>query len=123
MCGIPNGFGGYDRIHVRSGEPEILDVVCWNRCSDCEGSDLSVGDVALTFGVFPNPAADRVVLLGAHGNAEVLVLDAQGRAAMTLNNVPMNGRYELDVTSLDAGAYVVVMRQGLKQGAKRVLIH
>ena len=35
----------------------------------------------------------------------------------------MNGRYELDVTSLDAGAYVVVMRQGLKQGAQRVLIH
>ena len=64
-----------------------------------------------------------MVLLGAHGNAEVVVLDAQGRAAMTLNNVPMNGRYELDVTSLDAGAYVVVMRQGLKQGAQRVLIH
>ena len=123
MCGIPNGFGGYDRIHVRSGEPEILDVVCWNRCSDCEGSDVGVEDFALTFGLFPNPATDRVVLLGAHGNAEVVVLDAQGRAAMTLNNVPMNGRYELDVTSLDAGVYVVVMRQGLKQGAQRVLIH
>ena len=27
MCGITDYFGGYDRIHVRSGEPEILDIV------------------------------------------------------------------------------------------------
>ena len=43
MCGITDYFGGYDRIHVRSGEPEILDIVCWNRCGDCEPSNSSNG--------------------------------------------------------------------------------
>ena len=34
-CGLPNGFGAYNRIHERSGEPEILDAVCFNKCSTC----------------------------------------------------------------------------------------
>ena len=42
MCAIPNGFGGYNRIHVRSGEPEILDIVCWNRCGDCDQAILAM---------------------------------------------------------------------------------
>ena len=122
MCGIPNGFGGYDRTHIRSGKAEVLDVVCWNRCSDCEGSSASVADLTVDFGVFPNPANDRIVLTGAQGNATVRVLDVQGREVLNLANAPLNGRYELNVSSLQAGAYTVVLNQGLKQGVQRVLI-
>ena len=32
-CGVDNGFGGFNR-HVRSGMDEVLDVVCFNTCSD-----------------------------------------------------------------------------------------
>ena len=121
-CGAGNGFGGYNRRHVRSGVAEVLDVVCFNECSDCEGSDASVYDATVTFGLFPNPATDRVVLTGAQGNADVFVLDLQGREVMTLNNAALNGRLELNVSDLEAGAYTVVIRQGLKQGAQRVLV-
>lgn len=121
-CGAGNGFGGYNRRHVRSGVAEVLDVVCFNECSDCEGSDASVYDATVTFGLFPNPATDRLVLTGAQGNADVFVLDLQGREVMTLNNAALNGRLELNVSDLEAGAYTVVIRQGLKQGAQRVLV-
>ena len=102
---------------------EVLDVVCFNECSDCEGSDASVYDATVIFGLFPNPATDRVVLTGAQGNADVFVLDVQGREVMSLNNAALNGRFELNVAGLEAGAYTVVIRQGLGQGAQRILIH
>ncbi len=121
-CGAGNGFGGFNRRHVRSGVAEVLDVVCFNECSDCEGSDASVYDATVTFGLFPNPASDRVVLTGAQGNADVFVLDVQGREVMSLNNAALNGRFELNVAGLEAGAYTVVIRQGLKQGAQRILV-
>ncbi|MGB1384859.1 MAG: hypothetical protein ACPG6N_06405, partial [Flavobacteriales bacterium] len=103
-CGAGNGFDGFNRRHVRSGVNEILDVVCFNECSDCEGSSASVTDLTVDFGVFPNPASDRIVLTGAQGNATVRVLDVQGREVLTLPNAPLNGRYELNVSSLQAGA-------------------
>jgi len=46
----------------------------------------------------------------------------QGREVLNLANAPLNGRYELNVSSLQAGAYTVVLNQGLKQGVQRVLI-
>ena len=36
-CGVGNGFGGFNRRHVRSGSDEVLDIVCFNTCSQCEG--------------------------------------------------------------------------------------
>jgi hypothetical protein len=121
-CGAGNGFGGFNRRHVRSGMAEILDVVCFNECSDCEGSSASVNDLTVDFNVFPNPATDRIVLTGAQGNAIVRVLDVQGREVLNLNNAPLNGRYELNVSGLHAGAYQIVVTQGAKQGVQRVLI-
>lgn len=38
-CGLPNGFGAYNRTHDRSGEPEELGLVCFNRCSPCSGCE------------------------------------------------------------------------------------
>ena len=121
-CGAGNGFGGYNRRHVRSGMAEILDVVCFNECSDCEGSSAFVNDLTVDFNVFPNPATDRIVLTGAQGNAIVRILDVQGREVLNFNNAPLNGRFELNVSGLHAGAYQIVVTQGAKQGVQRVLI-
>ena len=121
-CGVDNGFGGYNRRHVRSGLAEVLDVVCFNECSDCAGSDASVNDVTVDFGVFPNPATDRVVLAGIQGNADVWLIDVQGREVFALNNAALNGRFELNVSDLQAGAYTIVVRQGAQRGVQRLLI-
>ena len=122
-CGAGNGFGGFNRRHVRSGVAEFLDVVCFNECSDCEGSDASVDDATVIFGLFPNPATDRVVLTGAQGSADVFVLDVQGREVMSLHSAALNGRFELNVAGLETGVYTVVICQGLRQGAQRILVH
>ena len=96
--------------------------VCFNECSDCAGSDASVNDVTVDFGVFPNPATDLVVLAGIQGNADVWLIDVQGREVLALNNAALNGRYELNVSDLQAGAYTIVVRQGAQRGVQRLLI-
>lgn len=40
-CGAPNGVGGFNRTLVRTGEPQILDVVCFDNCGACP--DLGTG--------------------------------------------------------------------------------
>ena len=42
---------------------------------------------------------------------------------MSLNNAALNGRFELNVAGLEAGVYTVVICQGLRQGAQRILVH
>ena len=36
-CGVPNGFGGFNRRFIRSGEDEIIPLHCFNSCAGCNG--------------------------------------------------------------------------------------
>ena len=36
-CGVPNGFGRYNRRFVRSGVDEVVPLHCYNSCSACLG--------------------------------------------------------------------------------------
>ena len=58
-CGLDNGFSGYNRRHVRSGLAEVLDVVCFNACSDCD--DLTSQMSGCTDSIATNYDADAVV--------------------------------------------------------------
>jgi hypothetical protein len=37
-CGLPDGFGGNNRILIMPGEDTILEAVCFSSCEVCEGS-------------------------------------------------------------------------------------
>lgn len=121
-CGVDNGFGGFNRRHVRSGMDEVLDVVCFNTCSDCEGSDAFVQDLTLAMMLFPNPAEGRVVVAGLSGTAHVSVVDVQGRAARVWDNLVLNGQTELSLEGLHAGFYHVVVEQEGARGVQRLVI-
>ena len=65
---------------------------------------------------WPNPAFDRITLdvdAIADGSADVLLMDATGRAAMAINNLPLNaGRTQanIDLNGLANGSYTVSLR-------------
>lgn len=121
-CGVDNGLDGFNRRHVRSGMDEVLEVVCFNTCSDCEGSDAFVQDLNATLVVFPNPAEGRVVVGGLTGAAHVSVVDVQGRAARVWGNLVLNGQTELSLEGLHPGFYHVVVEQGDARGVQRLVI-
>ena len=36
-CGVPNGFGEFNRRFIRSGEDEVIPLHCFNSCAGCNG--------------------------------------------------------------------------------------
>ncbi len=61
-----------------------------------------------TFGVYPNPANDVLVVTGAAPNSNVNILDATGKLVSTTTNLA--GR--VDVAFLPAGVYQLVVNDG-----------
>lgn len=112
-CGLPNGFGAYNRIHERSGEPEILDAVCFNKCSTCV---VSVDEIAAAqFNAYPNPfnATLTLEIVPQVNNTRLLIADLSGRVVFEQNIVAGTERAVLVTESLKAGSYIV---QWLNQG-------
>ena len=116
-CGLPNGFGAYNRIHERSGEAEILDAVCFNKCSTCI---VSVDELVLDgFHAYPNPFEDALVLnfSGNSQNSELVVADLSGRVVLQTQIQSGMEMYTLDTSALPAGSYVIQwISQGFAQG-------
>jgi hypothetical protein len=110
-CGIANGIGGFNRTHVRSGEPEALSIVCFNECADCEVSVSELADVVNQVNVFPVPAQDVLSVRfnsNVYQNITLRVVNLTGQVVLTQNagtvkpgahTIPMN------VSNLASGVY------------------
>ena len=118
-CGLPNGFGAYNRIHERSGEAEILEAVCFNKCSTCV---VSVDEIAGTqFKAYPNPfnATLTLDIAGQLNNTQVIITDLSGRVAIDHTIAAGAERVVLNTEELPAGSYIV---QWLNQGAAQARV-
>ena len=118
-CGLPNGFGAYNRIHERSGEAEILEAVCFNKCSTCV---VSVDEIAgAQFNAYPNPfnATLTLDIAGQLINTQVIITDLSGRVAMDHTIAAGAERVVLNTEELLAGSYIV---QWLNQGAAQARV-
>ncbi|PCJ81532.1 MAG: hypothetical protein COA49_05430 [Bacteroidetes bacterium] len=121
-CGVPNGFGAYNRLHVRSGLPEVLDIACYNRCSDC-GTGIDILNVN-EFTLYPNPASNIVVLevSSAIRSAVVSITDSSGRLVYNNKFNSLNGSTSLNVSQLSPGFYQVAVVNGNVSSVKRLVI-
>ena len=118
-CGLPNGFGAYNRIHERSGEPEILDAVCFNKCSTCV---VSVDEITATeFNAYPNPfnATLTLDIVPQVNNTQLFIADLSGRVVLEQNIVAGTERVVLNTENLKAGSYIV---QWLNRGAAQARV-
>ncbi len=109
LCGAPNGIGGFNRIHIRSGAPEVLDMVCYNSCVEC---GANVGEMKNPFGInlYPNPTNEVLNLVASNldGMTEVTIYDISGRViSSTSMNLTSGSIQVLDVSSLTTGMYFV----------------
>lgn len=126
-CGVPNGFGEYNRKHTRSGEAEILGLVCWNSCADCSGNidgvaELTAGQIS----AYPNPFSDQFILeLSAVADeATVQLLDMTGRILVSESvNGATRARVELNTSTLPTGVYALQMLSGNRRTVTTVVKH
>jgi hypothetical protein len=121
-CGLPNGFGAYNRLHTRSGEAEVLEAVCFNKCTTCVVSveELAAGGLS----AFPNPTEDvLMVTMNSIANDAVLSLvDMTGRVVWSTNIAGASqAATQIEMGAFEAGMYFVRMEAVGAQSVLRIL--
>ncbi len=104
-CGFATDLGGFNRSLVRTGEPMVLDVVCYNSCADCVvGLEENVlGSVS----IFPNPSNGISYIDIENPNGYTLrmnLVDITGKT-VTENILLNSTRNEINTKNLNAGLY------------------
>ncbi|MDX5321050.1 MAG: T9SS type A sorting domain-containing protein, partial [Bacteroidota bacterium] len=110
-CGVSNGLGAYNRIHTRTGVAEVLEIVSYDACSRLSTS-LSDNTLSGLVKVFPNPAGEVLNVSYTDENAGAFVVelyDLSGKQIL-VSNAAMAGTLSIDVSSLDAGAYIIYVK-------------
>lgn len=125
-CGVANGIGGFNRVHIRSGAPEALDVVCFNQCFDC-GVNINEVNALTNVVVFPNPTEGMLNLVfPAEGNTSVNVsiYNAVGAMVSAFEIRGMSaGRMEtIDLSSFGNGMYVIELAANGASAHHRVIL-
>lgn len=83
-------------------------------------ADISVIEVErLTFGVYPNPAGSTLFIDTERMNADVQIVDIQGRVLMKQN---WQFGQSLDISQFPNGLYFVQMRAGNSYGVEKLMI-
>jgi len=119
-CGIENGVGGYNRLHTRSGEDEILDIACFNVC-ECI---VSVEEISLrnALSVYPNPAENLVnVSFNGETVQNIRLINSLGQTVLELDSEITNGT-QLDVSGLTSGIYSLQLLKGNISVDKTIMI-
>ncbi len=109
-CGVPNGFGAFNRLHARSGASEILDIVCYNSCSDC-GADGINTFTGVDFKIFPNPADNNVMVSVNNqlNSADITITDSGGRIVYEMKDSNLSGQVSINVSDFSPGIYHITL--------------
>ena len=85
--------------------------------------NLDVSEVARDgFAFYPNPADDRITISNPHSSQmRVSIVDLQGKVLGFLDSVP--NYYEMDVSHLSAGIYLIRVETDGKHGVKKLVIN
>ena len=109
-CGLANGFGAYNRIHERSGEPEILEAVCYNKCTTCVVNvDEWLGNALV---VYPNPFDQELnIALNSdqQGTLQLELYDMTGRMIRSTPVVLGAAVVQMSTSELPSGSYMLIL--------------
>lgn len=126
-CGIPNGVGGYNRVHTRTGIDEVLNIVCFDSCADCF---IGVQELGLleALNAYPVPASEFVFLsFGQVKSAPltVRVLNNLGQVVSTqyMGNLPAgNNQIRVNLEGVASGIYAIELSNGLERKSVQIAV-
>jgi hypothetical protein len=105
-CGVSNGIGGFNRVHVRSGEDEVLNAYVYNSCSELVSTtNIELGQV----NIFPNPTDGLTYIEIENPNRHNLrmnIVDVTGKVVRE-NVLVNNNRVEINAGQLAPGLYLL----------------
>jgi len=118
-CTVSNGFGNFNRAHVRSGEDEVVGFV-YNTCNIVVG----ISEFSKLEGVkaFPNPMNENLTLsfenTGVH---QITITDVTGKLVRSYNNVNQPV-FEIYRGSLQSGLYIMQIVNEKREAASIKLL-
>ncbi|MCA1763541.1 MAG: T9SS type A sorting domain-containing protein [Flavobacteriales bacterium] len=120
-CGAPNGIGGFNRTHTRSGEDEVLPAVAFNSCQTLSLEELEVGEVS----IFPNPSDGMSFIRIENPRGYTLrmnIVDITGK--LVRENVILNStQNEINTSNLNAGLYFLnVVNEKSERGVYKLMV-
>ncbi|PWL31464.1 MAG: hypothetical protein DCO96_04500 [Fluviicola sp. XM-24bin1] len=112
-CTATNG-GFTNRFAVITSDTTFA-VVCWDSCVACVDTTMNVGelDVFGNVSIYPNPAQDQITIAAdANGltNVSIEIIGALGQTVLSTSSAAAKLNEAIDVSSLENGFYVVVIR-------------
>ncbi len=69
--------------------------------------------------MFPNPVEDLLTITGSSIISEILITDIQGRVIRSIN--PGSETAEIDFSAIDAGLYLLVLKQGNSRKVEKII--
>lgn len=106
-CGVANGVGGFNRVYIRSGVDEDLDVVCYNSCGDC-GVNVNEINSVIGLQVYPVPMIDllNVSISRMDDVRQIALIDMVGNVVWTKTYKTNGARMiQVPVMPLASGIY------------------
>jgi hypothetical protein len=109
-CGVPDGFGGYNRL-LLVGAVDLVDSVrCFSRCVGC---GIGLGDLNALVGLkaYPNPTHGELTIESSAGESRSYSLEIHniGGSALLSERVELaaGGTHRLDLSRLPKGVYIL----------------
>ena len=99
---------------------DVIDADC-----ECNGETDGIEEAAmLAFGMFPNPTTGEVTLTlsGFHNGVTIQVMDGAGRVVWSQQNLALQGNTVIDLSSLSAGSYNVMLSDERGISVNRLVI-
>jgi hypothetical protein len=116
-CGVPDGFGGFNRFLDVPDYDTTLIAVCFGSCIPC-ATGIDDNDFTKTgiTGIYPNPFIDRINVnyyLADKANVELSVYSSFGKkiADINYNNTGAGMHSEtIQMNNLSKGVYFLILR-------------
>jgi hypothetical protein len=87
---------------------------------DCTALALDESDLFDQLTIFPNPAREKIEISGIPQNANLSILDLNGREV--ISRVSASGNLSIDLSGMGAGVYIVLVNSGGTRTMRKLII-
>lgn len=127
-CAEPNGLGGFNRSHIRTGVAETLTTPCFDTCDIC-GTIISVEEQEVVNGllVYPNPIDDLMNISFSNPVAQKITINVfnnmgQQVIAKDLGTISGQRVTTLNTSNLATGIYTLAISNGANNQVVRISV-
>jgi hypothetical protein len=114
-CGVPDGFGGFNRFLSVPENDTVLDFICFGDCIPCAVGINEIQKAKLT-GIYPNPFSDKLNIeyyLSKKANTEIGIYNSIGKKVFEqayANKDAGLHTEKLSLSYLSKGVYFIILK-------------